>query len=63
MITTDPTTGIARIAETHAAMGRLPAPQLPERQNPQRAKYGAMFVMIFERFLVLFGGKVYRKYF
>ena len=23
-------TGIARIAETHAAMGRLPAPQLPE---------------------------------
>ena len=23
--------GIARIAETHAAMGRLPAPQLPER--------------------------------
>lgn len=25
------TTGIARIAETHAAMGRLPAPQLPER--------------------------------
>ena len=36
---TEPPPGIARIAESHAAMGRLPPPQLPESsENAKRRK-------------------------